>query len=700
MRMRLGVPMLALAAVCLASSGRSTTRTIVSQPHGVLRGSVHYSGPAEGVIDLVGPPGFGASVAVRGLCQFLSDDGWLVDIAVTDGGLATIRIVYLTTYREVELSIPRFSSPCLSPRGDYLAFVSGDSVAILELATGGIQRFAGSMPYAVGWDGQIAMAGGRHVTMLTTKAGERSEHILPTPVVGLAWERTGRLFAACRKQIFELSPNGIEVSLLAVTPSEQVTWLGTRSGSPTCLIRRIGGSVNRTTVFRWHENSWHKEEVRDTDPHHDMRVGRGFMWPLLPNETPPIGNSYGEYQYYGGTAYRHPGIDLMGYHYQPVYAVADGFVKAVLTTSGEWHWRVAVADASVPERCRGWLYAHLDLSSIAVSVGDTVETGDYLGSLVPWPVADFTHLHFARIEHEGEIWDGQWLCPGNPHLMMDHVAENDPPFFLEANGALVAFCQDNTSAYHSPDSLFGAVDIVAHVGDRILSDWVVCAQEIRYHIYPCGRPEFPVVDDKLAVYFDHSIDVYQGGMLDELLVPILFKHDSVCPTAGDYSTREFYHILTNSDGDIIPELTDEEESFNTALLPDGAYVVRLRALDVAGNTAEDSMDVILANGNPDLELHIQAVGNDLLLCWPRMVGATGYLIHRLLKPYSLTGGAFVTAVTDTFYLIDEALISGSSGFYRVVATDIDWSSDDSPSIYEPARQPNPTTAPAGKRGAW
>ena len=182
--------------------------------------------------------------------------------------------------------------------------------------------------------------------------------------------------------------------------------------------------------------------------------------------------------------------------------------------------------------------------------------------------------------------------------------------------------------------------------------------------------------------------------MDQLLVPILFKHDGVCPTAGDYAAREFYHILSNSDGDSIPELTDEDESFNTALLPDGAYVVRLRALDVAGNATEDSMAVILANGNPDLELHIQAEGNDLLLWWPRMVGATGYLVHRLMTPYSLTGGVFVTAVTDTFYVIDNALTSGSSGFYRVVATDFDWSRDDSPSIHEPARQPISATARA------
>jgi hypothetical protein len=257
---------------------------------------------------------------------------------------------------------------------------------------------------------------------------------------------------------------------------------------------------------------------------------------------------------------------------------------------------------------------------------------------------------------------------------MTNVAEDDAPFFLEANDALVAFCDDNTSTYHDPDSLVGKVDLVAHVGDRIKSDWVVCAQEIRYHIYPAGRPEFPVVNDKLAVYFDHSIDVYQGGAMDQLLVPILFKHDSVCQTAGDYYSREFYHILSNSDGDSIPEVTDEEESFNTALLPDGEYVVRLRALDVAGNTASDSMTVLLANGNPDLVLRIQAIENDLILWWPRMTGATGYRVHRLPKPYTLGGGVFVAAVTDTFYVLNDAHMCGNSGFYRVVATDVNRSS--------------------------
>jgi hypothetical protein len=35
-------------------------------------------------------------------------------------------------------------------------------------------------------------------------------------------------------------------------------------------------------------------------------------WPFEPADSAqPLGNSYGEYQYYGGTPYLHPGIDIM-----------------------------------------------------------------------------------------------------------------------------------------------------------------------------------------------------------------------------------------------------------------------------------------------------------------------------------------------------------------------------------------------------
>ncbi len=327
------------------------------------------------------------------------------------------------------------------------------------------------------------------------------------------------------------------------------------------------------------------------------RAHTPIPWPLAPDAQHEVGNTYGEFQSYGGSPYPHPGVDVMGADNQPVYAVNGGQVKAILTTSGQWHWRVAIADSVTAGTSSGYLYAHLVQGSIAVSVGQMVTAGQYLGDLVPWPVSGFTHVHFARIEDSGAVWSGSWLCLDNPHADFPNQTEAEAPVFEPARGTdLLAFCQNETSIYLEPSALSGAVDIIAHVGDRILGDWVCTVQEIRYSIIPVASPGTPIVDNRLAVRFDMALDYYQGGPVSLFLVDLLFKQDSVCPTAGNYDEREFFHIVTNSNGDEVYEEADRWEAWDTSLLPDADYLIRVTAIDVAGNAAVDSMVVTTANG--------------------------------------------------------------------------------------------------------
>jgi hypothetical protein len=149
-----------------------------------------------------------------------------------------------------------------------------------------------------------------------------------------------------------------------------------------------------------------------------------------------------------------------------------------------------------------------------------------------------------------------------------------------------------------PAGLYGEVDIIALVGDRIVSDWICTVQEIRYTIHPFGNPDYLIVDNKLAVYFDMALDTYQGGPIDPFLVDLLYKQDSTCRTYGDYDRREFYHILTNSNGDQVYEESDLWEAWDTTILPDGDYVVVVTATDVIGNSTTESMVVTTINGNP------------------------------------------------------------------------------------------------------
>ena len=130
----------------------------------------------------------------------------------------------------------------------------------------------------------------------------------------------------------------------------------------------------------------------------------GLPWPVFPDSAGrEIGNSYGQFQCYYDDAcspYAHSGIDIMVPPGTPVYAIKAGYVKAILTTSAESHWRVVIGDSAGTQECEAWMYAHLDQGSIlsaGLSVGDYVEQGQNIGYVVYFPTEEFHHIHFSLI---------------------------------------------------------------------------------------------------------------------------------------------------------------------------------------------------------------------------------------------------------------------------------------------------------------
>ena len=330
----------------------------------------------------------------------------------------------------------------------------------------------------------------------------------------------------------------------------------------------------------------------------------------------------------------------------------------MLTTGGDLYWRVAIADTTGNGTLPGYLYAHLEHGSIAVTVGQTVALGQYIGNLILWPITDFTHTHFARIEDSGTQWYGDWMSIANPHIHLQNQSDALAPVFEPALGsALLAFCANETSSYQSPSALHGAIDIIAHIGDRIVSTYVCTVQELRYTIYPAGHPGTPVVDDQLAVYFDMENDYYAGGSGYALLNDILYKQDSTCRTQGDYDHREFYHILTNSDGDQDWGTEDLAACWDTSDLPDGQYVIRVVASDCAGNVVADSMTVVTANGNPS------AVGGDVagalrLESWPNPLVGSAVIRFSLEAAGRTTLGVYDLNGRRVRTLLDAPLAAG------------------------------------------
>lgn len=311
-------------------------------------------------------------------------------------------------------------------------------------------------------------------------------------------------------------------------------------------------------------------------------------WPLKPEAQPhPLGNNYGEYQNYGGVPYLHPGIDILGNAYDSVFAVESGYVKAVLTTSAEYHWRVAIGDSAAPVACNGYLYAHLDSATIQVAEGDTVTVGQYLGRLVAWPVADFHHLHFVQIRQTGYPWSADWLFIHNPLDYLVNVTDLDAPEFLPlVNGSYFAFAPNNQTTYLPVgDTLSGAVDIHVSVRDLV------------------GHPTWQLTPYRLQWEFWNDSTIY-GPFLsvqfrDTLWwtanVTTIYRDDPTYDTKGDYDNREYYMILTNNDNDEYIEDGDADSAWFTGDYPNGTYWVKAAAIDRYGNRAEESLQVTIEN---------------------------------------------------------------------------------------------------------
>ncbi|MCX7995169.1 MAG: hypothetical protein N3A65_05315 [candidate division WOR-3 bacterium] len=318
-------------------------------------------------------------------------------------------------------------------------------------------------------------------------------------------------------------------------------------------------------------------------------------WPLSPqNEPHPLGNNWGEYQYYGsGSAYMHPGIDVMGITVgRPVYAVQRGIVKAWLTTQAELHWRLAIADSNISnDSVEAWLYAHIDPNQYHKNVGDVVNAGDLIGYLVRWPITGFDHCHFARIKDIGAVWNNaDWAFVRNPLAIITPIGDTAKPVFENAYGNYkFAICNNNTSTYLNPPTIVsGNVDIIAKIYDKTgipLSQNPVWEKMIPMRIsYSIRGPQN--VPERLSFLF-------RGYLYYTSNVNVVYKNDAVCTTRGDYENRDFYFVVTNTDGDSLIESTDANYSWNTTGFPAGNYWIIVTASDPAGNTTRDSMMVTI-----------------------------------------------------------------------------------------------------------
>ncbi len=323
-------------------------------------------------------------------------------------------------------------------------------------------------------------------------------------------------------------------------------------------------------------------------------------WPIPPvDSVQPLFNNWGNFQTWMTFTLFHDGIDVMtpGRQHAPVVSVSHGWVKAVGTVGMPMHFRIAVSDSG-PDctgRAPGWLYAHLDESYPHRSVGDEVSVGDTIGYLYPMGNG-YDHLHFSRISDTGATWqrfpNTTWWYTENPLLTLEPNTDTVAPVFEDARpGMRFAFCRDNSSDYLNPDSIAGEIDIIA----RIYDETGCRAANPAWDRLAPFEVNYCIEDETGVIVVPWTIAVQFSNRLEADNILVVYKNDNVCRSRGSMDIRDYYYIVTNTDGDSIIEPGDAAGMWDTSQMPDGNYRILVRASDVCGNNTADSMTVAVRN---------------------------------------------------------------------------------------------------------
>lgn len=371
-----------------------------------------------------------------------------------------------------------------------------------------------------------------------------------------------------------------------------------------------------------------EEKYKSDDMEHDP-----IPWPFKPQDEPhEVWNNYecitapSDGAINSWSPYLHQGFDIEVDAYEECYSVDTGYVKykGDLGGMGDEYWRIAASPENVSGYSTGWLFAHLIYSSINYDEGEKIpEAGLHLGDIIPWeesPVVD-GHVHFANIRDHGQTWsydDDEWGLTYNPETVLRPYPDTTAPKIITAisGKSKFGYCKNNTgtsannSDYIYPDSahggLTGDIDIVVKLYDYIVyENFTQPAYSVYYWIKGIdpnncwSNYNKLIVDTTLAHIRNQAFDFFWVSNYKPYAL-IMHKVDNVFVVGGwDNRNKIFAHMLTNTNGDSLITLGEEDSCLHTDDYYDGWYRVYAKAYDAAGNFVVDSEDVYFNNGNHD-----------------------------------------------------------------------------------------------------
>jgi len=531
--------------------------------------------------------------AFEGNSFFRTESGYITLITLEDNVPSILRLynkygklIFKETYKK----IINFT---LSENEKFIAFFDGKGIVVLKDDASEIKHYPGSIIFAVDDLGQPAYYNTEQ-KMINYKSfsiplNEYPQHILfwnQKPVIciknsiNLLVERKLNPLYTSKDTIFEVKAINSELYFVERKLSNNSFTFNLYHYTDNESISKIDEKILVLSTIKSHETI--------VAPLDYGTIGNPF----------PIGNSYAEIQQYGYTPYLHPGVDFLGDDYQNVYAVKPGYIKAILTTGGSAYWRIGISNENTSSESEGYLYAHLNQYSIPYTVGDSVQAGDLLGTLYPWGYYDFTHIHFARITCSGSTWNGNWWTTDNPLVDVINITDTTAPIFENAYGSNLFAFRTEGGIYLNPTSLMGEIDIIAKCHDIANSTWKIDVWDLRFKLHPANDPDSTIYE-RFSFAYDMPLDTYISGTFDEMVLYTLYSRDGTCYSIGDYTVRDYYHIITNSDGDSVITIYDEYENLDTSQFPDGQYILEVIARDCSMNETSAFMTITFDNVSAD-----------------------------------------------------------------------------------------------------